>query len=205
MTNSITQDYEIVNRLRTSGVKFDRVYQQRSLLQMILVDWILPFLPLILIAHFLTRNISKRMGGGKSGVPMNMQSMMFGSQSGAKQYVVSDSASIKFADVAGEDEAKRVCRKSSISCMTLKSMKQSAPRCPREHCSWALPVQAKHCWLRQLPVKPVYLSSQSPAVNSWKCLSVWAPVRFVTSSSRQEKRLHVLSLLMRLIPSVKTR
>lgn len=106
MTNSITQDYEIVNRLRTSGVKFDRVYQQRSLLQMILVDWILPFLPLILIAHFLTRNISKRMGGGKSGVPMNMQSMMFGSQSGAKQYVVSDSASIKFADVAGEDEAK---------------------------------------------------------------------------------------------------
>lgn len=106
MTNSITQDYEIVNRLRTSGVKFDRVYQQRSLLQIILVDWILPFLPLILIAHFLTRNISKRMGGGKSGVPMNMQSMMFGSQSGAKQYVVSDSASIKFADVAGEDEAK---------------------------------------------------------------------------------------------------
>ena len=60
------------------------------------------FLPLILLATWANHMMRKRMGemGGANA-------MMFGGgKSGAKQYVVEESEAIKFADVAGEDEAK---------------------------------------------------------------------------------------------------
>jgi len=104
-TNSVTQDYQIVTRLRDAGVKFGRVYQQQSLLQTILTNWILPFLPLIIFARIFSKSLNKRFNG--SGAK-NLNSMMFGGagKSGAKQYVVDAGKSVKFADVAGEDEAK---------------------------------------------------------------------------------------------------
>ena len=103
VTNSIVQDFSIVERLRTAGVTFGRVYQQQSLLEKILLDWILPFGLMFLIGTFVSRLIVKKMGGMMGG---SSNAMMFGGKSGAKQYVVDESASIKFDDVAGEDEAK---------------------------------------------------------------------------------------------------
>ena len=101
-TNAIVQDVELVQRLEDAGVGFGMVHQQQSLLETILM-WVLPFLPMILIAYFFNRWLSKRMasmGGGANA-------MMFGGgKSGAKQYKVEESESIKFVDVAGEDEAK---------------------------------------------------------------------------------------------------
>ena len=101
--NSISQDYNIVERLRSSGVAFGRVYQQTSALETFLLEWLLPMGSMILIGYLLMRWMTKKMAGGMGG---GANSMMFGGKSGAKQYVVDESASIRFSDVAGEDEAK---------------------------------------------------------------------------------------------------
>ena len=101
-TNTIPQDYQLVPRLEEAGVSFGRVYQKQSLLSSILVNWVLPFLPLVLIATWFSRMVNKKMAAG--GNPMN--AMMFGGKSGAKQYVVDDKTGIKFSDVAGQEEAK---------------------------------------------------------------------------------------------------
>ncbi len=101
-TNAIPQDYTIVQRLDEAGVSFGRVYRKQGLLEYLLTNWILPFLPLILLATWFSRQISKKMGGAPGG----LNAMMFGGQSGAKQYVVDDKTGIQFSDVAGQDEAK---------------------------------------------------------------------------------------------------
>ena len=101
-TNVIPQDYAIVNRLVEAGVTFDRVYDQPSLLEYILRYWVLPFLPLIILATLVSRQFNRHRANNAGG----MNAMMFGGKSGAKQYVVDDKTGITFADVAGQDEAK---------------------------------------------------------------------------------------------------
>ena len=101
-TNSIPQDLDIVNRLKDAGVTFGKVYQQTSILDTIL-GWIITLLPMIILMVLLNRMMRSQMQK-ISGGP---NSMLFGGgKSGAKQYVVQEGTAIKFADVAGEDEAK---------------------------------------------------------------------------------------------------
>ena len=100
-TNAIPQDLDIVNRLEAAGVKFDKVVNNPGIFDYLL-NILAMFLPLILLATWANHMMRKRMGemGGANA-------MMFGGgKSGAKQYVVEESEAIKFADVAGEDEAK---------------------------------------------------------------------------------------------------
>ena len=100
-TNAIPQDLDIVNRLEAAGVKFDKVVNNPGIFDYLL-NILAMFLPLILLATWVNHMMRKRMGemGGANA-------MMFGGgKSGAKQYVVEESEAIKFADVAGEDEAK---------------------------------------------------------------------------------------------------
>ncbi len=99
-TNAIPQDYAIVERLETAGVSFDRIYRKQGVLEYLLTNWILPFLPLILLATWFSRRITKQMGEG------GMNAMMFGGKSGAKEYVLDDKTGIRFNDVAGQEEAK---------------------------------------------------------------------------------------------------
>ncbi len=102
-TNAIAQDYQLVERLDKAGVKFNKVYQKQSLLETIFVDWIIPFLPLMLFFYLVNRRASRSKGAGGLG----FNSMMFGGgRSGAKEYVVKEGEVIKFSDVAGQDEAK---------------------------------------------------------------------------------------------------
>lgn len=93
-----TDDADRTERLYKSGVKFSQIDTQPSLLSNILMTWVLPLLPFILIGWLMNRRL-KNMSGGDG--------MMFGlgGGSGAKVYVQS-STSIRFSDVAGEDEAK---------------------------------------------------------------------------------------------------
>ncbi len=101
-TNVVPQDYAIVTRLEEAGVTFGRVYEKQSLLQYLLFNWILPFLPLVLLATWISHKFNQRISNAGPG----LNAMMFGNQSGAKQYVVDDKTGIKFSDVAGQDEAK---------------------------------------------------------------------------------------------------
>lgn len=60
------------------------------------VSWILPLLFMGILFSFLTRSLSKRMGGGIMGV----------GQSNAKMYNMENKTGITFKDVAGQEEAK---------------------------------------------------------------------------------------------------
>ena len=99
-TNAIAQDLDIVNRLEAAGVKFDKVVDSPGLFDY-LFNILIMFLPMILFATWVNHMMRKRMGDG------GPNAMLFGGgKSGAKQYVVEEGEAIRFADVAGEDEAK---------------------------------------------------------------------------------------------------
>ena len=92
-------DPDLVNRLLESGCKFDRIVTTTNPVLSFLLTWILPLVIFYFLWQFLMRSATQKMGGG-SGNPF----MSFG-KSSAKVYVPS-TTSIKFADVAGEEEAK---------------------------------------------------------------------------------------------------
>ena len=101
-TNSIAQDLQLVTRLESAGVSFGKVYNQTTWVDTLL-GWVISLLPMIILIVWFNRMMRKRVGEMTGGA----NSMIFGGgKAGAKQYVVEDGKSIKFADVAGEDEAK---------------------------------------------------------------------------------------------------
>ena len=100
-TIAIDSDTDLVQRVYDHGGQLNRIDTQPGLFTSILVGWVLPLLPFLLIGYFIRRRMQKAMGGGDG--------MMFGmgGGSGAKVYVPS-STGIRFSDVAGEDEAKEL-------------------------------------------------------------------------------------------------
>ncbi len=100
-TTAIDSDTEMVQRVYEHGGDINRIDTQPGLLTSILVGWALPLVPFLLIGYFIRKRMQKSMGGADG--------MMFGmgGGSGAKVYVPSSSG-IRFADVAGEDEAKEL-------------------------------------------------------------------------------------------------
>jgi cell division protease FtsH len=100
----LMNDPQLTDRLTEAGVTYraDIIEQQSSWVTFI-ISWLLP----ILVATFLLRLFVKNMQGGNGGgagggLGGNMFSM---GKSNAREYV-KGTTGIKFADVAGEDEAK---------------------------------------------------------------------------------------------------
>ena len=95
----LMDDPNRTERLYESGAKFSgEIIEEMSPLLNIFLSWVLPVLIFVLLGQLLTRKLMKSSGGANS--------MMFNmGKSNAKVYVQS-SDGIKFADVAGEDEAK---------------------------------------------------------------------------------------------------
>lgn len=98
-TGIINVDLELVGRLHDSGAKFGtEIIEEASPILSFILSWVLPIGIFFLLGQLLTKQMTKKMGGGDS--------MMFNlGKSNAKIYVKS-SGGIKFDDVAGEDEAK---------------------------------------------------------------------------------------------------
>lgn len=96
-------DPQLVDRLYSSGAKFSQeIVQQMSPILSFLLTWILPMLLLYGVGTFFIKKMMGKVGGG-GGMG---NAMTFG-KSNAKVYVESTTG-IKFADVAGEDEAKEI-------------------------------------------------------------------------------------------------
>ena len=95
----VLDDPELVDRLHASGAEFaSEIVEQMSPFLSIL-GWVLPLIIFIAIGQFMAKKLTDKAGGGAG-------SMMFGmGKSNAKVYVQSTEG-IRFADVAGEDEAK---------------------------------------------------------------------------------------------------
>ena len=95
----VLDDPGLVERLHASGAEFaSEIVEQMSPFLSIL-SWVLPVVLFVAIGQYMARKLTEKAGGGAG-------SMMFGmGKSNAKVYVQSTEG-IRFADVAGEDEAK---------------------------------------------------------------------------------------------------
>ena len=95
---AMVPDSDLLQRLLDAGVSTSGVEIEQTSLLVNILSWVLPLVLFIAIGNFMSRKMVEKMGGGNS--------MMFNmGKSNAKVYVKS-SEGIKFADVAGEDEAK---------------------------------------------------------------------------------------------------
>ena len=92
-------DPDLTQRLYDAGAEFTRdIVEETSPLLSFVLTWILPIVLFIAVGQLMAKKLTDRAGGPGS--------MMFGAgKSNAKIYVQS-SQGIRFADVAGEDEAK---------------------------------------------------------------------------------------------------
>ena len=95
----IVDDPGRTERLYRAGAKFSgEIIEQPSIFSQLLFNWVLPIGAFFLVGQLISRHMMKKAGG--------QNSMMFNmGKSNAKVYVQSSNG-IKFADVAGEDEAK---------------------------------------------------------------------------------------------------
>lgn len=94
-------DPELTSRLSEHGVRFDKeIVEETAPLLSFLLSFVFPIVLFIALGQLLTRQLMKRMGGGKDAMSFGM------GNSNAKVYVKDSAGSIKFDDVAGEDEAK---------------------------------------------------------------------------------------------------
>ncbi len=95
----LMDDPGLTERLYNSGAQFTKeIIEQMSPLMSIIVEWILPVVIFIVVGQLISRFIMKRAGGENA--------MMFGMNKNNARVYVQSSDGIKFADVAGEDEAK---------------------------------------------------------------------------------------------------
>ena len=94
-------DPDLTQRLYDAGTEFTRdIVEQTSPLLSVVLTWVLPIVLFIAVGQLMAKKLTDRAGGPGS--------MMFGAgKSNAKIYVQS-SQGIRFADVAGEDEAKEI-------------------------------------------------------------------------------------------------
>lgn len=96
---AMVEDAGLTERLYNAGISFyGQEIRQTSPILTILLSWILPLIVIVLIGQYMSKKMMKKAGGDNF--------MTFGmGKSNAKVYVKS-SEGIRFADVAGEDEAK---------------------------------------------------------------------------------------------------
>lgn len=95
----LLNDDGLVQRLYDSGAEFSgEIVEQMSPLMSFIVSWVLPVVLFVVLGQLLSRQLMKKMGGPNA--------MKFDMGKGSAKVYVQSSDGIKFADVAGEDEAK---------------------------------------------------------------------------------------------------
>ena len=124
---AMVKDKDLTERLYEAGASFSgEEIQQMSPLLSFILTWILPLVIFIGIGQLLSKKMMEKAGGKNS--------MMFGmGKSNAKVYVKS-SKGIKFADVAGEDEAKESLAEIVDYLHDSKNIRKLALRCRKEFC-----------------------------------------------------------------------
>ena len=96
----LMDDPGLTERLYDSGAKFSsEIVEQASPITSFLLTWVFPIVLFVVVGQLVSRYMMKKMGGGNNAMSFGM------GKSNAKVYVKSTTG-IKFADVAGEDEAK---------------------------------------------------------------------------------------------------
>ena len=95
---AMVPDDDLVSRLLKANVSTSGTEIEQTSALVSILAWVLPIIIFVALGQFMSRKMMEKMGGGNS--------MMFNmGKSNARVYVKS-AEGIKFADVAGEDEAK---------------------------------------------------------------------------------------------------
>ncbi len=119
-------DPDLVKELKASGAKFTKVTSADNPIESFLLGWVLPLAIFYGIGVFISRRLISRMGEGfGGGNPM----LSFG-KSNAKVYVPS-TTSIKFKDVAGEEEAKALLQELVKYLHDPKAYADIGAQCPK--------------------------------------------------------------------------
>ena len=119
-------DPDLVKELKASGAKFTKVTSADNPIESFLLGWVLPLVIFYGIGVFISRRLVSRMGEGfGGGNPM----LSFG-KSNAKVYVPS-TTSIKFKDVAGEEEAKALLQELVKYLHDPKAYADIGAQCPK--------------------------------------------------------------------------
>jgi cell division protease FtsH len=120
-------DSNLVSELHKAGCRFSQVDTSSSPLETLFFGWILPLVIFYGLGVLISRAMLRRMGGGSGlgGNPM----MSFG-KSNAKVYVPS-TTSIKFSDVAGEEEAKQLLQELVDYLKNPKKYTDIGAQCPK--------------------------------------------------------------------------
>lgn len=96
---AIMNDPELVERLHKSGADFTgEIVEAMNPILSALLSWVLPLLIFFGIGQYMNKRLMKNMGGPGA--------MQFGMGKSNAKIFVKPTSGIKFADVAGEDEAK---------------------------------------------------------------------------------------------------
>ena len=96
---AIMNDPQLVERLHQSGADFTgQIVETMNPVLSALLSWVLPLLIFFGIGHYMNKKLMKNMGGPGA--------MTFGMGKSNAKVFVKPTNGIKFADVAGEDEAK---------------------------------------------------------------------------------------------------
>ena len=120
------EDPNLVERLENAGCTFGRVVNETNPILSFILSWILPLAIFYGIGVWLSRKLMSQMGEGfGGGNPM----LSFG-KSGAKKYVPS-TTSIKFRDVAGEEEAKQLMEELVLYLHDPKKYADIGASCPK--------------------------------------------------------------------------
>ena len=178
----LMNDPDLTQRLYDAGAEFSsEIVEQASPLLSFLLSFVLPIALFVWLGNFMNKKLIEKAGGANS--------MMFGGvgKSNAKVYVQSTHG-IRFADVAGEDEAKENLQEIVDYLHDPKKYEEIGASMPRASCSSALRVPARPCWQRPWRANPTCRSSPSPARSSWRCSWAWARPKSAICSSRPRKR-----------------
>ena len=180
----LMSDPNLTERLYDAGAQFSsEIVEQASPLLSFLASFVLPIVIFVALGNYMNKKLMDKAGGGAG-------SMMFGGvgKSNAKVYVQSTHG-IRFADVAGEDEAKENLQEIVDYLHDPSKYKEIGASMPKGILLVGPRALARPCWPRLWLVNPTCRSSPYPARNSWKCSSAWVRRRFETCLSRPRKRL----------------
>ena len=159
---ALMNDPQLVSRLHDSGVTFTgQIVDKMIPILSILLSWVLPILIFFWIGQYMNKRFMKNMGGGPGA-------MQFGLGKSNAKIFVKPTDGIRFADVAGEDEAKEGLQEvvEYLHNPYIEDNLALARRCRRASSSSDRQAQARPCWPRQSQGNRTYRSSPFPVLNS---------------------------------------
>jgi cell division protease FtsH len=119
--------------------------------------WLFQFSPILLLGVLWFVMIRQMQTGGNKALSFGKSRARLLSMQQKK---------ITFKDVAGVDEPKKSCAKSSSSCARRRSSRSSADVFPKACSLWAIPEPVRRFWPGLSPARPTFPSSAFPALIS---------------------------------------